>query len=66
MSKRRISKAPRTASEIQQDDAAFIARNLGLYASWIDQAKAHPIDDGGALAGNNQQKRTLGKEAGSE
>lgn len=56
MSKRQIRRATRSASEIQQDVAAFIARNLGLYASWIDQAKAHPIDDGGALAGNNGQK----------
>lgn len=56
MSEKRTKQAPRNASDIQQDVVEHIQRNLGLYNSWVDLARAHPIDDGGALAGNNRKK----------
>jgi hypothetical protein len=53
MSEKSIRQAP---SDIQQGIAEFIQRNLGLYGGWVALARAHPIDDGGVLAGNNRQK----------
>jgi hypothetical protein len=58
MSEKSIRQASRTASDIQQDIDEFIQRNLGLYGGWVAMAMTHPIDDGGALAGNNRQKGT--------